>query len=340
MSNRVGVIGLGFGKQHLREYHRLEDVEVAAICDVNEDALADPLVVECGARIYRDAEKMLSEEDLDAVSICTPPRTHRPLTVLAAQQGVHVLCEKPMAPSLEDCDAMIRVCEEGGVRLMIGFKKRFAPAYVALERLIQSELGPPFSIFYRYVCYGGVEKEWFWRDGGPIVENTAHAVDVLRFLVGDVQRVYAEGGNFLSASSFGFAQDMLKASLAEGRDEIDTVVFTLRFKNGCVGAVRAGCWAKGSLKKEHLIAYFPKATVEIEGPFDSPYHLRVWRDEHNALEELCFEDAAGISGEIEHFVECIRDSRQPRVTGEDGKTALAICLAVKKSVQTHRPVML
>lgn len=324
MSLRVGVIGLGFGKEHLREYLRLQDVEVAAVCDLNEDALNDPLVTECGARIYRNTEEMFSREQLDAVSICTPPSTHKPLTVLAAQRGVHVLCEKPMAASLEDCDAMIQACKESGVKLMIGFKKRFAPAYVELKRLIRSEFGLPFSIFYRYVCYGGVEKKWFWRDGGPIVENTAHAADILRFLAGDVQRVYAEGDNFL----------------AEGRNEIDTAVFTLRFESGCVGAVRAGCWAKGPLKREHLIAYFPKATVEIEGPFDSPIQLRVWRDEQDALEEFRFENAGGIEGEIEHFVECVRDNKQPRVTGEDGRAALAICLAVKKSVLTNRPVML
>ena len=324
MTIRVGVIGLGFGKQHLQEYHRLPDVEVAAVCDLNEDVLTDPLVTECGDRTYRDAEAMFSREQLDAVSICTPPSTHKPLTVLAAQRSVHVLCEKPMAASLEDCDAMIQVCQEHGVKLMIGFKKRFAPAYVELERLIRSEFGPPFSIFYRYVCYGGVEKEWFWRDGGPIVENTAHAADILRFLAGDVQRVYAEGDNFL----------------AEGRDEIDTAVFTLRFENGCVSAVRAGCWAKGPLKREHLVAYFKKATVEIEGPFDSPCHLRVWRDGCSALEELHFENAGGIPGEIEHFVECVRDNKQPLVTGEDGRDALAICLAVKESVLTNRPVML
>jgi len=324
MSVRVGVIGLGFGKQHVREYHQLQGVEVAAVCDLSEDMLNDPLVVECGARTYQDAEAMLSEEDLDAVSICTPPSTHKPLTVLAAQRGINVLCEKPMAACLEDCDAMIRACEQHGVKLMIGFKKRFAPAYVELERLIRSELGPPFSIFFRYVSYGGVAKDWFWRDGGPIVENTAHAADILRFLAGDVQRVYAEGDNFL----------------AEGRDEIDTAVFTLRFENGCVGAVRAGCWARGSLKKEHLVVYFPSATAEIEGPFDSPHHLRVWRDEKGAQEELQFENPGGISEEIEHFVKCIRNNKQPRVTGENGRAALAICLAVKESAQTHRLVTL
>lgn len=331
MSVRVGVIGLGFGKQHLQEYHRLRDVEVAAVCDLNEDALTDTVVSECGARTYRDAEEMLSEEDLDAVSICTPPRTHKPLTVLAAQRGVHVLCEKPMAASLEDCDAMIQVCQEHGVKLMIGFKKRFAPAYVELERLIRSELGFPFSIFYRYVCYGGVGKEWFWRDGGPIVENTIHAADIVRFLAGDVQRVYAEGGNFLAGSA-GIPARILG-------DEIDTAVFTLRFENGCVGAVRAGCWAKGSLKREHLVAYFPEATVEVEGPFDDPCHLRVWRNGQSTLEESGFENAGGIPGEIEHFVECIRDNKRLRVTGEDGRAALAICLAVKESAQTNRPVV-
>jgi predicted dehydrogenase len=319
---RVGVIGLGFGKRHLREYLRLQSVEVTAVCDLNEDTFDDPLILRCGARTYRDAEEMLSKEELNAVSICTPPGTHKPLTILAAQQGIHVLCEKPMAASLEDCDEMIRACERHGVKLMIGFKKRFAPAYVELEHLIRSKLGPPFSIFYRYVCYGGVEKEWFWRDGGPIVENTAHATDILRFLAGDVRRVYAEGDNFLS----------------HDRDEIDTAVFTLRFRNGCIGAVRAGCWARGKLKREHLIAYFSRTTVEIEGPFDSPCHLRVWRDEIGALEEFRFEDAEGISGEIEHFVECVMDDKPPRVTGEDGRAALAICLAVKESARTNRPV--
>ncbi len=324
MSVRVGVIGLGFGKQHVLEYHRLQGVEVAAVCDLSEEMLNDPLIVECKARTYRDAEAMLSSEGLDAVSICTPPSTHKPLTAYAAQRGINVLCEKPMATSMDDCDAMIQACEQHAVKLMIGFKKRFAPAYVELERLIRSELGQPFSIFFRYVCYGGVGKEWFWRDGGPIVENTAHAADILRFLAGDVQRVYAEGDNFL----------------AEGRDEIDTAVFTLRFESGCVGAVRAGCWARGSLKREHMIAYFPGATAEIEGNFDDPRHLRVWRDGQGALEEFSFDDAGGISGEIEHFIECVRDDKHLRVTGEDGRAALAICLAVKESSQTHQLVTL
>lgn len=340
MSVRVGVVGLGFGKEHFQEYRRLPDVEVAALCDLDEDMLAAPAVLECEAGTYCDAKEMFATAKLDAVSICTPPSTHKPLAVLAAQQGVHLLCEKPMAASLEDCDAMIEVCERHDVNPMIGFKKRFAPAYVELKRLIRSELGQPFSLFFRYVCYDGVGKEWFWRDGGPIVANTAHAADILRFLAGDVRRAYGEGGNFLSPEFILSEAEGIKTSLGDTGDEIDTAVFTLRFDNGCVAAVRAGCWAKGALKREHLIAHFPQATVEIDGPFDSPCHLRVWRDERGALEEFKFDRPTGISEEIAHFVECVRDHKRPRVTAEDGRAALALCLAVKQSAHSGRPLLL
>ena len=198
MPIRVGVIGLGIGKTHLQHYQGMPDVEIAAVADVDARAAA-MLGTQYGATAYTDPSDLLRNEHLDTVSICTPPKYHAPLAIAAAERGIHVLCEKPMAPSIADCDAMIDAAAKAGVLLAIGFKKRYAPAYSYLKER-EEEWGQPRIALCRYQL-GPVGKAWFWDEadgGGPLIENTAHCLDVLRYLMGDVETVYAETSNLLN----------------------------------------------------------------------------------------------------------------------------------------------
>lgn len=324
MAVRVGVIGLGIGKVHLQHYQALDDVEIAAVADVNVQ-LAEALGAKYGARAYADAVAMLDAERLDAVSICTPPKPHAALTLAAAERGLHVLCEKPMAPTLEDCDAMIEACRKAGVTLMLGFKKRYAPAYAFLKAQ-EAEWGQPRTALCRYQL-GPVAKGWFWDEadgGGPLVENTAHCFDVLRYLMGDAKTVYAETSNFFT----------------KGRDvDVAEAVLTIRFQSGATAAVAAGAagvWAYDA--SERLMLSYDPANVEVYGRFDLPRTMRIMDRAAADVVVKTWEDASGFGGQFAAFVECVRGRAVPRADGLDGKRALQLGLAVKRSGRTGRPV--
>lgn len=327
MSIRAAVIGLGIGKSHVAGYKRLDGSDLVAVCDLNRD------LVSCfsnhSIKGYLSADEMFSKEDLDAVSICTPPKSHADLTVKALRQGINVLCEKPMAPTIADCDRMIESARKAEQVLMIGFKKRFDPAYLKLKETFSGEFGPPYMVHYNYVCSGGVRKGWFWDEtdgGGPIVENTAHAVDILRFLLGDVQRVYAEGDATIAGD--------------KGISQIDSATFTLRFKKGAMAAVCAGSWAKGPLKEERLTAYSRRGIAQLAGDFDKPRSVKVSLHGKGTLESHDILRSDPILGEIVHFVDCIENNVEPVVTGEDGRSALRLCLSIKESARTGKVISL
>ena len=130
-----------------------------------------------------------------------------------------------MAPTLAECDAMIAACARAGVTLLLGFKKRSSPAFRLLKEQ-EGEWGPLLMGQVRFQL-GPVPKAWFWDEadgGGPLIENAAHALDMLRYLFGDVERVYAEGSNVF----------------ADGRDIVAAAACTLRFRSGAMVTLAAG----------------------------------------------------------------------------------------------------
>ena len=124
---KVAVIGLaGVGRAHVDRWAESPDAELVSVCDIVPQ-ITDDLAPQYGIKGYTSTEEMLDTEDLTAISICTPPKVHLALTRAAAERGIHVLCEKPMASTVSDCQEMIDVCKSAGVVLQIGHKKRFIP---------------------------------------------------------------------------------------------------------------------------------------------------------------------------------------------------------------------
>jgi len=329
MTMRVGVIGLaGVGKTHLQYFRALDGVEIPAVADVVGD-VARTFAQKYGAKAYTDGVAMMDGEKLDAVTIGTPPKYHAALTIAAAQRGLHVLCEKPMAPTLADCDAMIEATRKAGVTLMIGFKKRYSPAYSFLKDK-EAEWGQPRIALCRYQL-GPVAKSWFWDEadgGGPLVENTAHCFDVLRYLMGEPKTVYAETSNHFTKTGPGAAYDVAEA------------VFTIRFQSGATAAVAAGAagvWAYDA--SERLSFSYDGAIAEVFGRFDRPATMRLMdRTATDVTVKSWFDDPSGFSGQFAAFVECVQGKATPRATGLDGMRALQLSLAVKQSGRTSKPV--
>ena len=326
---KVAVIGLaGVGRAHVDRWAKSPNAELVSVCDIVPQ-IAEDFASEYDVKGYTSTEQMLDTEDLTAISICTPPKIHLALTRVAAERGIHVLCEKPMASTVSDCQEMIDVCKSAGVVLQIGHKKRFIPPLLRLKELTEGELGPIQYMVHRYPHPGMSNKDWFWAEddgGGPILENAVHAADILGFLMGDVDRVYAEGGTFFAPHR---------------KPQIDCAMFTLRFKSGAIGVVNAGMVSMGEFNFEDFYVANENGVADVTGGFDRVEILRyAFRNDTEAVREESYPNFDSFRAEIEHFIECIHTGEEPRASGEAGMKAVAICRAVKQSAETGKPVTL
>lgn len=171
---RAAVIGLGrHGFRHLQAYTRIENVHLAAVCDVRADQVATALKENQEVKGYTDWQELLRNEQLDLVSVVTNGPSHAPITIAAAEQGVkHIFCEKPMATSLQDARAMITACDEHGTRLAISHTRRWFKSYQELRALIADGL------------IGKLSHIWSTCGGGLFAGNGTHIMDLARMLSG------------------------------------------------------------------------------------------------------------------------------------------------------------
>lgn len=329
MAVRVAVVGMGVGRVHVKALSTLKDeVEVAAVCDLNEE-VAREAAAGCGAEVFGDYATMLDRARLDAVVLATPPAVHAEQAAMAAERGSHVLCEKPMAPSVADCERMIDACDKASVTLMIAFKKRFYPCYRAIKRKVD-ETGAPIQWANVRFALGRVEKDWFWDEangGGPLLENAIHEYDILRFLMGEVQQAYAAGGNLF---------------MPHRAPQLDTAAVCLSFAGGGVASMGIGYGSEWGFAREELALASSKLAIELQGPFDGPDSLRyVMRDDPASVLAEDLPAMAGVDAfvpQLCHFLACVRGEAECESTGRDGLAAVRIALAVKRSIRQGRIV--
>jgi len=329
MGVRIAVVGLGVGRVHARTLaEQVEDADLVAVCDVNAD-IAKETAAAFGAEAFTDYAALLDRVRPEAVVLATPPRFHAEQTCLAAERGIHVLCEKPMAPTEADCERMIAAAARRGVTLMIGFKKRFYPCYRFIRERVHESSAPIRWAALRFAL-GRVEKDWFWDEadgGGPLVENAAHAFDTLRFLMGEVREVHAAGGNLFTPHR---------------APQIDAAGVLLTFAGGAVAALGVGYGSEWPLAREELALASAEMVFELSGRFDNPDSLRYAR--RRSPREILTGPAGPLKHpfepELRHFLDCVRGRTVCEATGEDGRAALRIALAAKRSIREGRPIAL
>ena len=323
---RVALVGAGrAGSVHaanLADY--AARAEVVAVVDERAEA-AEAL----GPR----AELSEALQKADAFVISTPTFSHRDLAVRAADAGKHVFCEKPMALTVAACDDMIASTERSGVVLQIGFMRRFQPEFVEARRRIEAgDVGEPMVI--KSLTRGpGLPPPWAWsleRSNGMLAEVNSHDFDSARWLAGsEIERVYAEVANRKG-----------DARGVDAPDFYDNAVVSLRFASGAIGTIDGTCPADygydarveivgseglllvGDLRGQALVEVRDRNVGTV-----TPLH-RTWPDR--------FRDA--YRAEIRSFVDSALDGASPRVTGADGRAAVAAVLAANRSWQEGRPV--
>lgn len=332
-----GIIGCGhIANRHVAAIQAVEGARLAAVCDTDPIRLKPFMggdVVE-----YTDVEEMLAHPDLDVVNICTPSGTHKDLTVQAAHAGKHVVVEKPMALTLEDANQMIEACRENGVQLCVVHPNRFRPAMRRLKERVESGAFGTFShanATLRWNRNQAYYDQALWRgtrrmDGGVLMNQAIHNLDLLLWLMGEVEEVAS-----------------YQATRLRRIETEDTSVSILKFRNGALGVIEAAVTIYPDNLEESLSLFGERGTAVIGGT--RAQRIRTWRfadlSGESADREIqqVEEDPWGVPGHqclIEGMTAAVRSGGSPPVTGEDGRRALSLVIACQQAAECGRPVRL
>ena len=335
-----GLIGAGlWGETHAKTYAASPDVELKAVCDLRDDR-AKEIAEKYGAKdYYSDYTRLLERDDISAVSIATPDFAHTEIAVAAAKAQKHILIEKPLATSVEDCEKILAAVRESkDIKFMVDFHNRWNPSFVNAKTAIEGgELGKPMLMYIRlndtiFVPTGMLS----WASKSEVVWFVgSHAVDLMRWLFNDeVCKVYA-----VSRS------EVLKG---KGVDTPDFYEAILEFRNGGVATLE-NCWIlPDSLP---TVVDFKCQIIGSEGAIymDISGHRAIQK---YTKEDASYPDVLGsfstIHGKpmgfviesIRHFVDCVINDKEPMVTGEDGLAATRIISAIQESSKKGEPINL
>lgn len=328
---KIGI--MSFAHHHAEAYIQnllqIEGVEIAGVADDDaERALA--IAEQHEVPVIPGYEALLALRP-DGVIVAAENSRHRPLVEMAAAAGVHVLCEKPLATTLDDAQAMLTACDRAGVWLMPAFPMRFnAPVRAVKEQLDIGDLGDVYA--FNGVNQGElptVYRDWFGdkelAGGGAIMDHTVHLVDIMRWYLGsEVEEVYAQSNRIF------YADDV---QMETGALEM------LRFRNGVFATIDAS-WSRppywptwGGLAFEMVT---DRGAVLVDG---FSQNLTVYRHDRQRASWLYWGSDAN-QAMIAEFVAAIREDREPTVTGMDGYRALEVTLAAYQSAASGEPVRL
>lgn len=328
---RFGVIGAGrIGKIHAENLvTRISGVTVAAIADVNLKAaqnLADSLQVSA----EEDYQTLLSNPGIDAVAICSSTDTHAKMVVEAARAGKHIFCEKPIDLRLDEIDAALEAVEKAGVKLQIGFNRRFDPNFRKVRAMVaEGKIGALQLVRITSRDPAPPPLSYIKVSGGMFLDMTIHDFDLARYLSGsEVEEVYTMAGV------------MVDPAIGEAGD-VDTAIITLRFANGAIGTI--------DNSRKAIYGYDQRVEV-----FGSDGMIQA---HNNTPDQDVYFDSEGVhsakplyffleryiesyAAEMKEFVQSIQENTPPPVTGIDGRIPVVMGMAAKKSYLEHRPVRL
>ena len=326
---KVAVLGVGsMGASHARAYAEMDDVRLVAVADLDERN-ARRVARRYGCAPYGDFVQLLDEERPDLVSVAVPTRFHGSVAEEAMRRGIHVLVEKPLAPSLAEGRAIVDAAEAYGVKLAVGHIERFNPAVAEIKRrLADDELGRVFQVHARRLSpFPGRIS-----DVGVILDLASHDIDVMHHLLGaDVERVFAETEQKAHAT----CEDLVSA--------------LVRFSNGVIGLLdvnwltptkvrtltvtgEGGMYVADYLTQD---VYWHKNTA-LETSFDS---LNVFRGAREGeMVKIRLDKREPLRAELESFVRAVTDDLEPAVTGADGLYAIDLSLTLIESGRRHVPL--
>lgn len=331
------IVGMGqIAKKHVEAIEQAADANLFAICDTDPARMKD-----AGDEVkkYTDLGQMLEENpEIHVVNICVPSGLHAKLTKIVAGHKRHIIVEKPMALKLEDAESMLKEAEMNGVKLAVVHPNRFRPAIQALKAKMDMGSFGTLSHANATVRWNR-NQEYYdqagWRgtkefDGGVLMNQGIHDLDLLLWLMGPVESVQA-----------------MTATRLRKIETEDVAAAAVQFKSGAIGLIEAATTIYPKNLEESLAIFGETGSAKVSGR--TANFIETWdfedttEEDSKAIAERVKKDPFGKPGHqciIEDMIEAIHEERTPIVTGEDGLAPVKLILAILESAETGKKVVL
>lgn len=339
---KVGIIGSQFiAGIHAESFKSVPDAQVVAAASPNEEHVGAFAEKHGIPNTFTDYRQMLELEGLDMVTLCLPNYLHCEAAVAAAEAGKHVLCEKPLCMNLAEADRMIEACRRANVKLMYAEELCFTPKYVRAKQLVdEGAIGRPHLIKHGEK-HDGPHADWFWdvelSGGGVTVDMGCHAFEFFRWILSKpgALSVYADMGTYVHSER------------TRGDDDATIIV---NFE-GPVRCIAEESWAKKGGMDDRAEIYGSEGVIyanllqgnSILTYSDVGYGYAVEKAGTTVGWTFAIYEEMwnyGFPQEMAHFVQCVKEDREPLETGEDGKAALEMIFAAYESARTRKLVEL
>ena len=342
MKVKVGIIGCGKIAQvrHIPEYVDNPDVCLYGLFDINKER-AQELAQKYNCKAYGSYEELLADPEIDAVSVCVVNNAHAQISIAAMKAGKHVLCEKPMAVTLEECEAMVKTAKETGRYLMIGQNQRLAKAHVKAKQLIAEGAIGKVLTFRTIFGHGGPEtwsvdpgkNTWFFDKKkaamGAMADLGIHKTDLIQYITG--QKV-VETKAVLTTLDKRYGNGELI-----GVDDNAICIYTL--EGGAIGTMTAS-WTYYAAEDNTTVIYGTKGMLRL---YDDPvYSVQLFTAEGEKvlyeIDQIQTNDNQTKSGIIDLFVESLVEQKEPEISGESVLSAMRAVFGSIESSETGKAV--
>ncbi len=325
----IAVIGTGrMGSVHVSNLAQfVPEANLVAICDIRLDvaqAVADKHGI---TRVVKDYHELLEDKNIDAILIATSTDTHAFIMKDVAAAGKHIFCEKPLALDLKSIDESLDAVEKAGVKLQVGFNRRFDKSFKRVHDIVTSgEIGRPCILHIISRDPEPPAIEFLRVSGGMFLDMTIHDFDMARYLLGEVEEVYAIGKVLVSPEFTDIG-------------DVDTTVVTLKFADGTIGTIDNSRHAVFGYDQRLEVfcsngiamAGNESENTVVKGNSKGFHSSRI---PHFFMQRYapCYVD------EVRQFIESVRDDKPTPTTGQDGRMAVVLGHAAWRSVYENRPV--
>lgn len=348
-SLKIGVIGAGsISRQHLNSYENNPNVEIYAICDLNEQRAAKAAEKYGASKVYTDYNELLSVKEIDAVSICTWNNTHAEISIAALKAGKHVLVEKPLCKTVEEALEVEKAVRESGKILQVGFVRRYDPnAQMIREWIDKGEFGEVYFAKATALRRAGNPGGWFSNielsGGGPLIDIGVHMIDLCWYMMGRPKVKSVSGNTYQKLGNRSNIKHLSSYKAADYDPDHNTVEdmanAMIRFENGASLLVDVSFTIHAKQNEGAIKLYGEKGGVEID-----PEVIMV-KEQHDTIINLLpqvdnkgFQFPKAFQAEVDHFIECIQEGKEPISPVEDGVEMMKILCGVYESAETGKEI--
>lgn len=348
---KVGVVGVGsISEMHIKPYLENKDVELVALCDINEERLAEKGKLYDVSQLYHNYQDLLKNPEIDAISICTWNNSHAEIAIAALEAGKHVLVEKPLSMTTEEALAIEAAAENSGKVAQVGFVRRHGENTKVLKQFIDNgDLGEIYYAKASYLRRLGNPGGWFSdktkSGGGPLIDLGVHVIDLMWYLMGRPRPVSVSGNTYNKLGNRSHIENLSFYQAADYdptlNDVEDLTNALIRFENGASIFVDVSFTLQATKDETSVKVFGDKGGAEIEPA------LALVTERNNVilnstpqLDNLGLDVGKAFSSEINHFVECCQTGKETIAPVSDGVEVMKMLNAIYESAKQGKEIYL